>query len=183
MIGLNLNLLAPEQKDCLKMTKAFSYIKIISFIFLTFVVLISGLLLSARLILQDNLGDILVSSTNINEHNLGIDREITRLNNQIEAINKIQANYTKWSTVLAQLIKSIPNNIEINYLSFEKKTGDFTISGRARERQDLLNLKTILEQTPYLDKINSPISNLLTKNNVDFQFTGKLNTINQPANK
>lgn len=174
MVNINLNLLPPEQKECLRLTQTFNYVKILTFIFLSFTVVASGLLLGARLILQDNLGDILASSTNVNDRNLTIDREILKLNKSVEDINKIQSSYTKWSSLLGQLMKSIPANIEINYLSFEKKTGTFILSGRAKQRQDFLNLKSTLEQTTYLEKVTSPITNLLTKTNVEFQFTGKL---------
>ncbi len=183
MVNINLNLIAPEQKECLRLTQAFSYIKILTFIFLSFAVVTAGLLLVARLILQDNLGDILSSSTSVNDRNLNIDREISKLNKKVEDINKIQSSYTKWSSLLGQLMKTIPANIEITYLSFEKKTGVFTLSGRAKQRQDFLNLKNTLEQTSYLEKVTSPINNLLTKTNVEFQFTGKLKLTNGVTKK
>jgi Tfp pilus assembly protein PilN len=91
----------------------------------------------------------------------------------MQAMKKIQLGHLHWQQFFQQLSEIVPDNIYISDLS----TKDFTvfIIGKAKTRDDLLNLKNKLESAPCFKNINVPLSNLVVKNNVDFQIDISIN--------
>jgi len=182
MPRISLNLLPAEQKKYIEVMFNYKYLRIITFLILTFAVIAAGVVLSSRLLLQDNLNDLLTSSLAITQKNTNLDQQITQLNAELKNISTIQNDFVKWSTVTASILATIPLNIELNYFNIEKQSGRFDLNGRARERTDYLKLSENLSQLTYLEKLNSPLTNLLLRQNVDFQLNGhiNLNKFSQP---
>lgn len=175
MPNISLNLLPAERKKAIEVILSYKYLRIVTFLLLGFTFVASSLAVTARLLLLDNLNELLSSSMTVNQKNTSLDKQISQLNNELKNISSIQNNFTKWSTILGNVISIIPNNIEIKYLNIEKTSGNFNLNGRARERADYLKLKDNLEKFPYLQKLETPLANLLTRQNVDFQFSGQIN--------
>lgn len=176
MIKINLNLLSPTQKDYLKYERAYLQIRTVMWLLLTFTVIISALLLIARIMLQDNYATVLTTTTLVNDKNKSIDRDIADFNKNLHDVEAIQKDFIKWSTIIIDINKSIPPNIEVSYINFEQKSRLFNLNGKALKRDDYLTLKANLESLPYFEEISSPLTNLLLKENVQFEFTGKLKT-------
>jgi len=173
MIKITLNLLSPAQQEYLRYENAYRHVRTVSWLILTFTVIISSLLLIARLMLQDYYATVLTTTTLVNEKNRSIDRDIAEFNKELKAVETIQADFIKWSNILIDINKAIPANVEIAYLNFEQKTRLFNLNGRALRREDFLTLKKNLESLPYFEEISSPLTNILLKENVNFEFTGK----------
>lgn len=174
MIRITLNLLSPAQKELLRYERAYLQIRTAMWLILIFSMIISALLLVARLMLLDNYTTVLTATTLVNEKNKSIDREIANLNKNLKEVEAIQADFIKWSNVIINLNKAIPDNVEITYLNLEQKNKTFNLHGKARRRDDLLILKSNLETLPYFEEISSPLTNLLLKENVPFEFSGKI---------
>lgn len=175
MISIKLNLLAPAQKEYLRFEHAYVYVRTVMWLVLTFTVIISGLLLVARLMLQDNYATVLTTTTLVNEKNRAIDRDIAELNKNLKDVEVIQADFIKWSKIIIEINKAIPDNVEISYINLEQKTRLFNLNGKAIKRDDFLLLKKNLESLPYFEELSSPLTNLLLKENVSFEFVGKIN--------
>ncbi len=175
MPNISLNLLPAERKKAIDIILSYKYLRVVTFLLLGFTFVASSLVVAARLLLLDNLNELLSTSMTVNQKNTSLDKEISQLNNELKNINSIQNDFTKWSTVLGNIAAIIPSNIEIKYLNIEKASGHFDLSGRARERADYLKLKDNLEKFPYLQKLETPLTNLLVRQNVDFQFSGQMN--------
>jgi len=171
---ISLNLISPSQKEHLRYEYLYLYVRTITILLLTFTVIISALFLAARLLLQDNFADLLTTSTIVNDKNRTADHEIKDLNKNLKDVQAVQTDFVKWSTMLIGLNSAIPANIEVAYLNLEKKTKTFNLNGRALHRDDFLKLKANLSQLPYLEELASPLTNLLQRENVDFQFTAKI---------
>ena len=174
MIKITLNLLSPTQKEYLRYERAYLQIRTVMWLMLTFTVIISGLLLVARLMLQDNYATVLTTTTLVNDKNKSIDRDIASLNKSLKEAESIQANFIKWSKIIIDINKVIPDNVEISYLNLEQKTRLFNLNGKALKRDDFLTLKTNLETLPYFEELSSPLTNLLLREDVNFEFTGKI---------
>ncbi|MDP3986328.1 MAG: hypothetical protein U1C53_02770 [Candidatus Veblenbacteria bacterium] len=174
MVKITLNLLSPAQKEYLRYEHAYLHVRTVMWLMLAFSVIISGLLLSARLMLQDNFATVLTTTTLVNEKNRTLDREITDFNKNLKEVQGIQADFVKWSSILLDINRAIPPNVEIAYLNLEQKTRVFNLNGQALKREDLLALKANLEALPYFDELSSPLTNLLVRENVTFEFTGKI---------
>ncbi len=173
---INLNLLPPTQKDYLRHEHIYLYLRSVIFIILTFSLVISGLLLGARLLLQDHFVTLVTSSNKVNNHNGPVDREIDTLNNNLTKIKSIQADFVKWSTILITVARAVPPNVQISYLNLERPNQSFTLSGEATTRDGYLKLKDNLESLPYFNHpLEAPFSTILQRENVKFDFNGKLN--------
>ncbi|HBZ36217.1 MAG: hypothetical protein UV92_C0005G0012 [Parcubacteria group bacterium GW2011_GWA1_43_27] len=174
MIKIALNLLSPTQKEYLRYERAYLQIRTVMWLMLTFTVIISGLLLVARLMLQDNYATVLTTTTLVNDKNKSIDRDIGSLNKSLKEVESIQADFIKWSKIIIDINKAIPDNVELSYLNLEQKTRLFNLNGKALKRDDFLALKANLEALLYFEELSSPLTNLLLREDVNFEFTGKI---------
>ncbi|HBT92253.1 MAG TPA: hypothetical protein DEA87_02135 [Candidatus Veblenbacteria bacterium] len=174
MIKITLNLLSPTQKEYLRYERAYLQIRTVMWLMLTFTVIISGLLLVARLMLQDNYATVLTTTTLVNDKNKSIDRDIGSLNKSLKEVESIQADFIKWSKIIIDINKAIPDNVELSYLNLEQKTRLFNLNGKALNRDDFLALKANLEALSYFEELSSPLTNLLLREDVNFEFTGKI---------
>lgn len=175
MMRISLNLLSPQQKEYLKYERAYFYVRTVMWLMIIFTITISSLLLIARLMLQDNYATVLTTTTMVNNKNTVIDHEIANLNKTLMEMEKIQSDFIKWSNIVIDINSVIPENIEITYLNLEQKNRLFNLHGKALRREDFLNLKSALEKLPYLEELSSPLTNLLLRENVSFEFSGKIN--------
>ncbi len=171
---INLNLISPSQKEYLRYEYLYLYVRTVTVLLLTCTVIISGLFLAARLLLQDSFASVLTATTAVNDRNRTTDREIAELNKDLKEAQKIQNDFTKWSSLLTDLNRAIPPRIQITYLNVEKKTRLFNLNGTAATRDDFLKLKENLSNISYLEELSSPLTNLLARENVSFQFSAKL---------
>lgn len=171
---ISLNLLSPSQKEYLRYEHIYLTIRTVISLVLTFTVIISGMFMAARLMLQDNFAELLTSTTRVNERSRPVDREISNLNGTLRDTQNIQTNFVKWSSVLTTIAKAIPENIQVNYMNLEAKNHVFNLNGLAKRREDFLKLEESLKQLPLLEEVSSPTSNLLLRENVSFQITARL---------
>lgn len=172
---IKLNLLPPAQQDYLHYERIYLYCRRVALLFLTFTVFISGILLGARLLLQDNFSAVLTSNNNLNGHDYGIEQQISNINRDLRNVQTIQANFVKWSELMVDLSRVVPPNVQLSYLDLEQNNHTFNLTGLAAARDDYLKLQANLEQLPYLKNVSSPLTNLLQRTNVNFQFTGTFN--------
>ncbi len=175
MMRISLNLLSPQQKEYLKYERAYFYVRTVMWLMIIFTITISSLLLIARLMLQDNYATVLTTTAMVNNKNTVIDHEIANLNKTLMEMEKIQSDFIKWSNIIIDINSVIPENIEVTYLNLEQKNRLFNLHGKALRREDFLNLKSALEKLPYLEELSSPLTNLLLRENVSFEFSGKIN--------
>lgn len=87
----------------------------------------------------------------------------------IERLNRFHLNFTE---VFLFLDTILPPGIAVEDLS----TKDYTVllTGRAATRESLLLLDERLKQAECAEKVNIPISNLFSEENIDFQIDFKL---------
>lgn len=171
---ISLNLLSPPQKEYLRYEQLYLTIRMVIVLVLTFTVIISGMFMAARLMLQDNFAELLTSTTQVNEKSRPVDKEISELNNTLRDTKIIQDSFVKWSDVLIAITNAIPENVQISYMNLEVKSNTFNLKGLAKRRDDFLKLEDNLKQLPILEDVSSPTSNLLLRENVNFQITARL---------
>lgn len=73
---------------------------------------------------------------------------------------------------LKKIIDSIPSGVSINGISFNRQKisehGRVSLNGKANSRENLTSFIRILNDSGRFSKVDSPVSNILKKNNVDF---------------
>jgi len=178
MINLNLNLISAEQRIHLEQKRSHLLFEklFISIFLLIFIISLS--LGVGKYLLNNNYNQLV--SENGNQRVSSFNQDIKELNTKLKLINKIQSDYNPVAEKVDFLIKIVPANIFLTNLKIEKKEEDknyywlISLNGRAKTRKDLLDLKTNLNQTNGFSEVDFPISNLLKKENIDFQLMAKL---------
>ena len=96
------------------------------------------------------------------------ENEIIRANKDVENIRKIQKEHLSWSGVFSEFEKIVPQGIKVEEIS----TKDYKIFviGKAEERENLVKLKEGLEGSNCFSEANMPLSNLVSKENIEFQL-------------
>lgn len=99
--------------------------------------------------------------------------EFKKINETGQILGKIQSGHLRWKNVFVELSNITPEGIYTTNLS----TKDYSLflSGKAKTRENLLDFKNKLETSSCFQKINVPLSNLVVKNDIDFQIDLAIN--------
>jgi len=147
---------------------------------LLFIMLINSIyIFIAYTFLNKNYKEIKNLKESIQMHNQPFNQEIADINKKIKIIDGAQKDYVKWSEKIIQLNEIVPANIKLTRFKFDKNNNSFEIFGWALKRNDFLNFKENLEKNSMISELNSPLSNLLLQENINFSLNGKLNYENQ----
>lgn len=102
-------------------------------------------------------------------------QELSKYNDDFKKINessgsliRIQNGHLRWSNVFDQLGQGIPGGIMIE--GFSNKNYTVYLIGKALSRDKLLEFKANLGANSCFENVNVPLSNLVVKDNVDFQI-------------
>ena len=173
---LSLNITPPELKKEIKLKLILKKIKNLFFVLLILFSFYSIFLLGLKLILQIHFVNTVAETSIVTKNTENYSREIRNINVQINSIEKIQNNFVVWSKFLTVLSNEKPIDITLNKISLNYDDNSLTLSGFSNTRENLLNLKSNLENCESLMEINFPLSNLLEKNNINFELSAKIKT-------
>jgi len=141
---------------------------------ITFILIIFFmLLLSLNYILQFNL-DAATSeleskqSKDKYEKISEFDNNFKIINTRVSADESIQKDQLYWSNLFQKLSDTIPDGIIISKMA--NKNYKVFLAGSADTRDTLISLKDRLSQESCFTDINLPLSNLVSKDNIDFQI-------------
>ncbi len=167
-----LNLLPEEKKKKLKRKKTFWLIIRQEVLFLFAVVFLITLLLSTNFILKIQLEGM--GSTDAPEQFRQSYQDIQTYENKFKETNEKTAAFLKiakshfyWSAILDRLSSVTPDGISIS--SLITKDYQISLAGKAKSRDDLLKLQENVGKDDCFNNINVPLSNFVTKENIDFQ--------------
>ncbi|KKT42044.1 hypothetical protein A2W54_03355 [Candidatus Giovannonibacteria bacterium RIFCSPHIGHO2_02_43_13] len=107
-----------------------------------------------------------------------LEGEISKVNEAIDAFERNEKKRRSISGVLIRLFRTTPSaGIRIFSLNLKReKTGEFllAIQGSADRREDFLKYKAALEASPDFSGVISPIKNLLSEFNLEFNIELKI---------
>ncbi len=170
----SLNLLPPKEKRGLQTALAITFVKTLTaYVFLVSLI-IAGILLSIKFVMNETADSLAERSmASLEEHEV-ISQYIQSINDYIHRTDELNESFIDWSAVLETLGHSAPDG-----LMFESVVVDtdntITIEGSAASRDDILQMETFLNDLPEFTDIESPLSNILTKENTRFRFVMKYN--------
>jgi len=104
----------------------------------------------------------------------GMNSLIRDANRKLHKISKIEAEFVPWSEVLLLAATLTPSNITLTSLVSESSTKDVLLRGVAKTREDLLIMTSAFEKSTFFESIESPISNLLIKEDILFDLKMKV---------
>ncbi|PIY97288.1 MAG: hypothetical protein COY66_00115 [Candidatus Kerfeldbacteria bacterium CG_4_10_14_0_8_um_filter_42_10] len=176
---ITLNLISPIQKEANRFQQSYSLVKRITVLFMAVSLIVIALLFVGETLLEKKLDSItqetLALKKNIEkEESIDLEQSVKDFNKLLIDISKVQSEYINWSQEVNKISSLVPSGIRLSSFVMQKDSSDFKFAGKAATREALLNFKTNLENSDFFTEIQSPISNLLTKENINFELSGKL---------
>lgn len=176
---IEINLLPDVQKKELQLREA-SYFIARSFIIIFAVIIFSSfLLLAINQLMKSNLNSIERQIETYEKYfqsakNKEIESNINEINKMIRSIAQVQKNRTNWSETLIELSQIVPPEIQFNEIKINKLEKKIEISGKAKTRDQLLKFQDALENSDFFENVTSPISNIVSPENINFNLTASL---------
>jgi len=168
---IDLSLLPKKEKNILLRERLYQFIAIALVIFLIGLSIVSLELSWAKQLLKNNFPSYDLSFNKNKE----IVEKIRNINRKLQAIDKIQSNYLEISPILVAFSKIYSDNLQIKLFTIDQNKKEFQIKGWSKNRETLLNFKNELKNILLFKKTEAPLSNLLKRENIDFEFIGKIN--------
>lgn len=181
MTMITLNIISDKQRLVIQAIIRYKLIKRICYSSAIIIALVCLLLAASYFLLDGNLNNlnkqIVLAEEQLTENGKAPNTKesIDRINKKLNRLKKIQDEYTKISPIVQELTKTIPEGVDLSVFNINIKDNAFEISGTSPDRQTLLILQDQLENSKTFTEVDSPLSNLLHKENITFRLTGKIN--------
>lgn len=173
---ITINLLPTVKKEELKFQ--FIRTKIVSFFLIVFLGIITLIifLIGGEIFLRYQLSDIKEQIKNREASSETASLEelksgVTFLNQKIAALEKLQKEQIRWSEVLSGLSREIPLGLRLKEVKIDRDSQKVIIKGEARNRAAVLKLENNLKNSQIFERVESPLSNITTRENLIFEFT------------
>lgn len=103
-----------------------------------------------------------------------IESSIRDLNAKLKSFGSQEEKLRQISALIQEILKAKSSNIRLIGFNFQKQSGEkkdtLTFQGIADNRNALLDFEKSLEVIKGIQKVNSPASNLLKQENIDFSL-------------
>ena len=177
MSRVSLNLLPPEKKRALQTGFIMAYAQTMMLLFFVIAAFVAVMFLSVRLLLKSNYDGLTAQSSGAADEADGVATDIKQINAYIKRLESLQARFTPWSDVIARIGDTMPPGVVLETMSFAAKDGKIVMRGIADDRADVLQLRQNLLALPFLKNVSNPLSNLLQRKDVRFEF--EMNYVSQ----
>ena len=114
------------------------------------------------------------SKTLTNKHDV-----VQRIDREMDKIVDFQKNQINWSEKILALASITPSDIMIKQFRISKEDLTFNITGLAKDRDSFLVFKKDLEDLNFFPKVISPLSNITSKENLNFNLSGHIKKENE----
>ena len=95
-----------------------------------------------------------------------------QINSKTALLYNIEKDHLYWSKFFYELDKVVPGGISINNIS--NSGYKLSLTGKSAKRENLLKFQENINASPCFSDANVPLSNLVTKENVNFQIDFKI---------
>lgn len=170
------NLLPPKQKSEIRFerTQSFIIMGIVSVFIVTFSII--ALFFGMEILVENKLkiiqDQVMAKEEQIEKEKVGkLETDIKDLNRYLKRLDGIQKGHLYWSDILKNLIELVPGGVKIASLSANQEDRRIEIQGNANTRDQLLNFEENLRNSKIFEGVESPLSNIVKKENVDFEIT------------
>lgn len=169
-----LNLIPETQKKLLQRERTFFLVHNVVGLLVVVLALNSILLIIARFILVEHARELKDETSLVNPGHSALQRDIKRINNQLQDTRAVQERFTKWSALLADVTNALPAGVTLDFLNVNVSSKTFRITGTAVNRDAVVAAQEALESLGAVGTLESPLSNFIEKENITFRFSGTL---------
>ncbi|MBI4708839.1 MAG: PilN domain-containing protein [Candidatus Portnoybacteria bacterium] len=172
-----LNLLPPEEKvnisRGLALRRGIAFGSFFLFLIFIFLVLLASIWF--YLFIQAQSIENIIKKNEPSQENktlLEFKKEVGELNLGLQNAVQIEGQIKRYSSMIEELASLASGGIKFKELSFDENK--VSLAGLALTRAELLAFKEALEKSSNFENVESPLSNLLKQNNIDFSFVFKI---------
>lgn len=177
---VNLNLLDPIHRSALARERLLLVIKDSAAMTLVATAFIAALLSMSKALLTHDLQEAAVRTNITSTRHQPIDKAIRELNIELQGVSQIINEYTAWSLWFSKFLSLVPPGNQLTDLTLNRQDRTFILEGNSRKRNDLLAFKQNLESSGLFKEIRFPLSNLLSRENIHFQFSATIDLSSLP---
>src|SRR3989338_3848011 len=174
MMNINLNLLPAVKKNRLEYIINFLLTKDILELIILIASVLATTLIWSWIFLENDFIILAESAAAINREYYEHNQDAKKINDLIKNINLASQNFAPISPKLKELINSLPNDVKLNYIQLDRQAQTLTITGMATTRAALLGYQDILNKISWITRVETPVSQLFQKNNINFEFKAQL---------
>jgi hypothetical protein len=168
------NLLPPPKKSKLENLVRFIFVKnMLEIVLITAAVLAISLTWS-WLTLQEDFNSLSESAIVVSQEFTAQNQEVREANRRLENFNNAGRGFKRILPELLTVADNLPKDITLKSLNINRADSSLSISGTALTRQALLEYQEKLKEITWLENVSSPISRLLQKEDVPFEFKIKI---------
>lgn len=170
---ITLNIISPELKNEIKLKNIYQIVKSSFLLIGFFLIFYAIILVSSRFVLKSYLGEISRINNNANSSTNDTAKAVTDVNSKLKEVAAIQRDEINWLNLLELISKNTSSDIKYNKISMSRTNG-LLLSGESKTRDGLIKMKKFLDDSSFLSDVDFPISNLLEKENINFNITAKI---------
>ncbi len=172
-----INLLPTEKKSSLERVVKFVLASdILEMIILAYTIL-AIILVWSWMVLQEDFNNLSESAVSVNREYSRQNQDIRKINSIVKSVTNASIGYTTLTPKISEIIEKLPDHIKLSAINIDRKTNSFTLSGTAQTRTDLIKYQQILKNISWLEKTDTPTSQLFQKDNINFEVKGKLKNL------
>ena len=176
-----INLLPPEKKKALRTGFIMAYAQTMAFFFFIIAAFVSAMFLSVRVLLQNNYAGLTAQANGGADESDKVAADIEDINAYLRRVEARQKKFTPWSDVTASIVNTVPAGIMLENIDLRPKDSRILMRGMAADRNDVLELYNRLKALPFVTDLSNPLSNLLQRKDVRFEFDMKYAAPKPPA--
>lgn len=168
---IRLNLFSEESKQKIQQQRFFFLFLKTELVLFLLLIICGTIFLAAERILSGSVQKIesetsKIIKTSSNDYSL----EVKKINGTLLAVEEIQKGFTPYSPLLKKVATLAPDGVSFSYLRIDNLTKTIKLRGQADLRENFLNLVKNLEDAPFLNNIEVPLTDKLKKENIDFDI-------------
>ena len=172
---IRLNLISQGAKNEIKFRRFAQIFRKICASLIGLTMTIALILLLGKLFLSRYSADITGQYSLVTKNYEDSDTGVKGLDQRLTSIQKIQDDYYTYSDLMEKLTGAANNGIKFSEIRIDAVGKKMSFGGTADTRDSLLTLKKNLEETETFSDVDLPLSNILQKDNVEFEISANLN--------
>ncbi|MEK7546235.1 MAG: hypothetical protein AAB554_04135 [Patescibacteria group bacterium] len=164
-----LNLLSSGQKEALRARVVYAMIERLMIASVGSLLVAAIALLLIKIELTKSLSQVQTRQILSSEY-VTVNNDIRQLNQQIVRIEALQMMAVSPSELLRDVAARTPSGVRVTGMDFDVKSQSMRLNGTAVGREALLAYEEAMRASPFVKSLQSPISNLFQKADINFQF-------------
>lgn len=99
---------------------------------------------------------------------------IRQANRTAQAVVQHEANRPELSSLFVSVLRAVPAGVKLDAIEYRREPRELDIAGFAPSREHLLSLLRSLEANPRLERVSSPVANLIRGEDIRFSIVATL---------